>query len=610
MALWNPSRRAGGPTAVDPPFREPEADQPTATGLLAADDYGDAIDSPPTRSLCAAVHLSNPLTDLVLSRTVRERHRAWAPCYSVNLPAVLQHALASRRRRRTRDGVLLLLLVGPPTDVLVDLDLRFGAGVTLVSAVLVVGAVVVGRAALRRWRGDKPVTVRRVLGLLWRQISSEKGALALVVLLAVVAGVAVLLVRGGASMPWADLLVLAGGLVVAWLTVVADLSIGAGKAAALLDRTKNPFDLARPLPGWILDRARDTGAANVIIYGNKRKKDPFVGSGDRLGGFPIVVDVTRGKESGDGERATPEPIDVTALHRFLRTSAASVKIPGLWCGHRLYVDGMAVGGYLDLVPERAHPSVTELPHDRLLAALYHPQPKRRAYLCLQLTGWDGELVVTMFVRAELSANLLMIEVSAHGLLPVDESWLGDVAGLAGARERAWDIVRAASRQTLGSLLGSPRRCVGELVKELRHQRQSARDARSIRRLRRFDYGLAYSLREIVAREEHRYYNSRIDEQGQVARLQDQLLRALEEFLDARGVDTSDLTDRRRTVVNNITSYLFGDVVGDNVAIGTNSRAGDGRERPPGAGGNNSPSGGRRPGGPAGPDKPKDGTTGS
>ncbi len=138
----------------------------------------------------------------------------------------------------------------------------------------------------------------------------------------------------------------------------------------------------------------------------------------------------------------------------------------------------------------------------------------------------------------------------------------------------------------------------------------ARDARALRRLRRFDYGLAYSLREAVARDEHRYYNSHIDEQGQVARLQDRLLAALEEFFDARGVDTSDLTDRRRTIVNNITSYLFGDVVGDNVAIGTNSRAGDGRERPPGAGGGTSPPGGRRPSGPAGPDKPKDGTAGS
>ncbi|WP_045876785.1 hypothetical protein [Pseudofrankia sp. DC12] len=319
-----------------------------------------------------------------------------------------------------------------------------------------------------------------MLGLLWRQVSSEQGALALAVLVAVVAAGSVLLVRGGASLPWADLLVLAGGLVVAWLTVVADLAIGVAKAAALLNRANSPFDLARPLPRWILDRARRTESANVVIYGKMRKKDPFVGSGDRLGGFPIVVDVTRGKDSGDGDRATPEPIDVAALHRFLRTSAASVKISGLWCGHRLYVDGMAVGGFRDLVPDRARPPVTELPHDRLLEELHSPHPKRRAYLCLQLTGWDGELVVTMFVRAELSANLLMVEVSAHGLLPVDESWLGDVSGLVGPRERAWDILRSAARQTLGALFASPRKCGAGLAEELGHRRRSARDARARR----------------------------------------------------------------------------------------------------------------------------------
>jgi hypothetical protein len=610
MALWNPSRRKAGPATADPPFRKPRADGPPDDAMLAVDDYGEAIDSPPTRSLCAAVHLSNPLTDLVLSRTIRERHRAWAPCYSVNLPAVLQHALDSRRRRRTRDGVLLILLVGTPAAVLVDMGLRFGAAVALFAAVILVGAAVGGRAATRQWRGGERVTVRRVLGLLWRQVTSEEGLVALAVLAAVVGAGAVLIVRSGASLPRWDLLMLAGGLLAAWLTVVADLAIGAAKAAALLNRANSPFDLARPLPSWILDRARRTATANVIVYGKMRKKDPFVGSGDRLGGFPIVVDVTRGKENGDGEPVTPAPIDVVALHQFLRTSVASVKIPGLWCGHRLYVDGMAVGAFRDLVPDRAHPPVTELRYDPLLEALHHPHPKRRAYLCLQLTGWDGELVVTMFVRAELGANLLMVEVAAHGLLPVDESWLGDVPGLAGARETAWDILRSASQQTLGSLFGSPRRCLGELARELGHWRRSGRDARALRRLRRFDYGLAYSLREIVARDEHRYYNSRIDEQGHVARLQDRLLGALEEFLDARGVDTSDLTDRRRTIVNNITSYLFGDVVGDNVAIGTNSRAGDGRERPPGAGGDASPPGGRRPGGPPGPDDPKDGKAGS
>ncbi len=164
MALWSPSRRAAGPATVDPPFLEPEADPPTATGVFPADDYGDAIDSPPTRSLCAAVHLSNPLTDLVLSRTIRERHRAWAPCYSVNLPAVLQHALDSRRRRRTRDGVLLLLLVGTPAAVLVDMGLRFGDHVALLIAVLVVGAAVGGRSAGGRRCGSGGATNRSPSG--------------------------------------------------------------------------------------------------------------------------------------------------------------------------------------------------------------------------------------------------------------------------------------------------------------------------------------------------------------------------------------------------------------------------------------------------------------
>ena len=68
-----------------------------------------------TRYLCAAAYLEQKFADRVVERVLRERHRAVAPSYGVDLHAVVRHCIAARRRKFVRALVLsIVLLVGGP----------------------------------------------------------------------------------------------------------------------------------------------------------------------------------------------------------------------------------------------------------------------------------------------------------------------------------------------------------------------------------------------------------------------------------------------------------------------------------------------------------------
>ncbi len=96
-----------------------------------------------SRYLCAAAYLDRRFADRVVDKVLRERHRAVAPSYGVDLHAVVRHCLAARRHRFARALVLTaLLLVAFPAFVVLGASL-LGAGIRVV--VIAWGVVFVSR---------------------------------------------------------------------------------------------------------------------------------------------------------------------------------------------------------------------------------------------------------------------------------------------------------------------------------------------------------------------------------------------------------------------------------------------------------------------------------
>ncbi|HEY6796090.1 MAG TPA: hypothetical protein VI248_15545, partial [Kineosporiaceae bacterium] len=94
-------------------------------------------------------------------------------------------------------------------------------------------------------------------------------------------------------------------------------------------------------------------------------------------------------------------------------------VPDLRIEDRLFVPGAGVGAVPGLLPHRYQRPRPTVPPEMITRGVERPTPTARTYLCTEKVAWSGDLVLTVFVRAEVigEANLY-VEFYACGLLPL------------------------------------------------------------------------------------------------------------------------------------------------------------------------------------------------
>src|ERR1700761_7662542 len=88
---------------------------PAITPAPETPPYYDIV----TRTAAAAAHINPWLCRSILANFFGRPHGAWGPAIGLDPVAVLRHAVEARRRRRTRDAVLITILVAAVAAVLV-----------------------------------------------------------------------------------------------------------------------------------------------------------------------------------------------------------------------------------------------------------------------------------------------------------------------------------------------------------------------------------------------------------------------------------------------------------------------------------------------------------
>jgi hypothetical protein len=136
------------PPSVAPPVHPRQQPAVAPDRALPDPAYSDS-----TRFLAAGAHLYADFREEVLTATVRERHRAFAPSPGVDLRAVTRHALLARRRVIWRDTALLIILVtgvtilaGTATSKWSSLDTRGIATLALLGLGFLLTAWILDRA--------------------------------------------------------------------------------------------------------------------------------------------------------------------------------------------------------------------------------------------------------------------------------------------------------------------------------------------------------------------------------------------------------------------------------------------------------------------------------
>ncbi|GAA0897288.1 hypothetical protein GCM10009558_085780 [Virgisporangium aurantiacum] len=528
----------------------------------------------PTRILCAAVHADDGWCGFVNWWFRRSAYRAMTPSYRTDMATVAAHSHASRHRQAVRDAVLAAVLI---TTVFV-LVRRHGVWPVLAPTAVVAAGAVAGGITTRKGAGWSGLWHR--LRQRYRanpvQMAQEATLFAFVVVLGTWFALSEPAVVS--ALP-----VLGFGALAAFVVATVDAGIARAWARIVRDSQRPLRDLAPSPPRWLADRLEPLACpedVNFFVYhGSHRFNHTLVGNGEFVHDWQISVDIGQGKLKKPGtfdepgtfeEREKPKLVDIRELHEALRASAARAGIPGLWYGYRTYADGrfrLDDGARPDDRP--CEPPATRVSRADRLDSLGRADAQQRTYLCMQIANWNGDLMVTLFVRAEVIAGILYLYSKVYVLPGIEEPTL--VRELPRHLPEALGLAMVTGcRRFIPLVLWSPLRSLAFLADPVRRWAKREYERYMIRRGSHFDFGGRWSLREHFVFGQELEFNARDDLMRDLYVLESRLAKALKDHLDKLDIDTSAI---EKTVMAIIVAQQM-TFNAKNIKIGGDGRAGD------------------------------------
>lgn len=366
----------------------------------------------------------------------------------------------------------------------------------------------------------------------------------------------------------ASLLPIVLGFGVAWAVVAYDVwNATQGVVAKRLSRAAFDPDEA-PDPGsedaQRIATVVDGQSGNLTVYSGFL---PFSGSGFDLDGWSFVVDLRKGKDVL-GARSDAQPIAAGELYARVDAALESLGDENLVLEDRVFVNGTDVRGDPMLMPTATGLPRSSLTDEQLDRVAANPSHRMRHYKCIRIVDWRGELVVSRFLRLAVAHDRLFCELSAFLLTPLTDDLRRSDGG--GAELDLREFLRMASATFLSTgwlLYRSPT----VVIRPLQRQRRQAKDLRRVKQDPFYDHGARTTALDRVRRPDYQRYFQLLDKERHVKVLERAILDAIVEGLDARGIDTSEIVERRSTIVNNGIMVPGGTVQAENIAVGAGAR---------------------------------------
>ncbi len=450
---------------------------------------GDAI----TRQLCAAAHLSAAFADRVHDELVEPGFQGVAPNWNIDTVTLARHAEQAGARRAGRDQKLLVELV-------------------------------VALAAI--------ALTTEFVGLGWfPRPGVEAFVLIAVAVVAVVYAVAFVIVWQHYS-----------------AVRVSAVAVVGGPGAQAIEPPPLADDVEQDLD--------DDAEANVMLF---KGQVPFVGSGALLDHWTMSVDLSTGPAGDDGERVEPARFDSLELHEALAAAMSDSISPKPVSGLRMYVVGghaVAVGGLFRSGPVRDDETaairfrrpVCAVPEEAIKGFLRRPHASARPYTYFELTGWDGQVVVTLFVRLVVEYPMLFAEASICALRPPRAEY-GDVGTIPlGPGAHRLPVLRSVLPVVFPLLFNSPARPINNLRFNRDQRITRKRTGQVLARRGDVNFAAGQSLREAVASGSNGNHFGFIDEEMYYRTFSRQVLNCLRDCLSSRNVDLGEFDKQQALIV--------------------------------------------------------------
>ncbi len=271
---------------------------------------------------------------------------------------------------------------------------------------------------------------------------------------------------------------------------------------------------------------------NVSVYSAYR---PFAGSGKTR---RRLVHRSRHRP-GSAEGREVETFTALEVHDFVRDQLRDLRTGTVTMTDRVFVDGRDIRDDLRFLPEQVGAPVTAVDPALLRSLTIESEDRARPYLCIQVSGWQGQLVHSTFLRFVVTPHELFVEASHFLLTPVrDEFQEVDRLLPEPTAGQALRIGGRALRRTPGHLFRAPIATVARLIgpameEQPTGQAEAGDPQRAPVRPRRS----AQPARDGQRRWYQRYFQQ-LDHDWYTKVIDKRLFQSLTEFLESKGIDTA------------------------------------------------------------------------
>ncbi len=465
-----------------------------------------------TRHLCAAAYSNEEFCDQVIQQTIEQEYRAVAPCYGFDLPTVIKHCLVAKERRKKRSLILTSIFV-------VSLIVSLYGKLWMLSIPLLVTWVIIFRERL--------MTRHQIV---LKNFSEEN--------------------YNPDCIDWEAEL---GNII----DDSEELS-NSGKNRQKIQKIKT-----------ILDKVAKEQSGKIILYG---KYSPFIGAGYDIGGWSFALDISKPK-SNLGEISDMVPFEINELYQQVEDDVIEITLPEIEIKieDNLYVDGQQVRDDKRFLNNPFKPPYVN--SQFLSGQLLKSEKSNRYYKRIQITGWNGELIFSIFLRFFKFGKNLYIEARYFLLPPLKNNFYAiDKIESPGTLLQKLDLIWQSLLISILILPLSFSINVYEILKPIIISINRWINTMLIKENPTFNYGAITSIRENVSDSLYRQYFQILDKEMYLKVFETILLNSMVNFLDSKNIDTTDLKNRQSEIINQGIIMSGGSINSKNLAVGRKARA--------------------------------------
>ena len=309
---------------------------------------------------------------------------------------------------------------------------------------------------------------------------------------------------------------------------------------------------------------------NLIVYSGFT---PFVGSGYDEGGWSFNISLDKMKDSFSDSVGTAD-FGIVDIYDAIEQSAKRLRIENLECRDVFFVNGADIRNDRMILPEVLGRPVQLLPDDKADEYRKSDSARIRCFKRFRIFDWGGEIAASSFVRCIFQGRSLAVEFRRYVMPPLQGAYrrVDYIPGWRG---------KTAVETFLASLITGPFVAAFSLfqVMDLFQRKMQSLSGGAYRGRREeiennlaFDYGNTGGYRMKFTSDSYFHYFQQSDANLYGKLLERETLDCLVAFLDAHGIDTSDIRERQTNILNNGMIVQGGDVKAESLAVGTGSKA--------------------------------------